>query len=569
MGRTIGIDLGTTYSCMSFVNNDKNGLVEVIKNKEGSNVTPSVVYFEGKDSVIAGEVAKNSMPMEPERCVERIKSKMGTDYRFYVDNEEYSPEFISACILKKLKSDAEAFFGEEVNDAVITVPAYFGFKEKTATENAGKIAGLNVLQVINEPTAAAVDYALSLSGVEDGKRTVLVYDLGGGTFDVTLMELQFEGGEVTSLHVLTSDGNHQLGGKNWDDKLLEFIVEKFCEQNPDVNADELQESEDMVSWVAGNVENIKRMLTDRDSYPVKMRIDGKKAQFDVTLEDFNRITEDLLSETIDLTNSVLARKNLSPSDIHEIILVGGSTMMRQVKEKLTNEYGIHLVQYNPNEAVARGAAYVAYSRVKLPNDEDVVKCGGCGYEGLWASYQTDENGNICCPQCGAVVKANPNEHTPHTPGDDIFIQGLPGGTIETVDVTNKTYGIVVVGDKIVNVLLKDTPLPAEKTGHFGTSCNHQKQLSIQVHETECYESVIENLADGNQIAEFMIDITEDLPKGSPVNVTFRLDKGGILRLLVENEATGKTYPFEIKVDGCISTEEIEELTDKLAAVEFN
>lgn len=278
MGRTIGIDLGTTYSCMAFVNNDKNGLVEVIKNKEGSNVTPSVVYFEGKDSVIAGEVAKNSMPMEPERCVERIKSKMGTDYRFYVDNEEYSPEFISACILKKLKSDAEAFFGEEVNDAVITVPAYFGFKEKTATENAGKIAGLNVLQVINEPTAAAVDYALSLSGVEDGKRTVLVYDLGGGTFDVTLMELQFEGGEVTSLHVLTSDGNHQLGGKNWDDKLLEFIVEKFCEQNPDVNADELQESEDMVSWVAGNVENIKRMLTDRDSYPVKMRIDGKKAQ---------------------------------------------------------------------------------------------------------------------------------------------------------------------------------------------------------------------------------------------------------------------------------------------------
>ena len=569
MGRTIGIDLGTTYSCMAFVNNDKNGLVEVIKNKEGSNVTPSVVYFEGPGSVIAGEVAKNSMPMEPERCVERIKSKMGTDYRFYVDNEEYSPEFISACILKKLKSDAEAFFGEEVNDAVITVPAYFGFKEKTATENAGKIAGLNVLQVINEPTAAAVDYALSLSGVEDGKRTVLVYDLGGGTFDVTLMELQFEGGEVTSLHVLTSDGNHQLGGKNWDDKLLEFIVEKFCEQNPDVNADELQESEDMVSWVAGNVENIKRMLTDRDSYPVKMRIDGKKAQFDVTLEDFNRITEDLLSETIDLTNSVMARKNLSPSDIHEIILVGGSTMMRQVREKLTNEYGIHLVQYNPNEAVARGAAYVAYSRVKLPNDEDVVKCGGCGYEGLWASYQTDKNGNICCPQCGAVVKANPNEHTPNTPVDDIIIQGLPGGTIETVDVTNKTYGIVVVGDKIVNVLLKDTPLPAEKTGHFGTSCNHQKQLSIQVHETECYESVIENLADGNQIAEFMIDITEDLPKGSPVNVTFRLDKGGILRLLVENEATGKTYPFEIKVDGCISTEEIEELTDKLAAVEFN
>lgn len=574
MGKTIGIDLGTTYSCMAFVNNDKDGLVEVIKNKEGMTTTPSVVYFGEDESIVAGAVAKSSIAMEPERCIERIKTKMGTDYRFFLDEKEHSPEFISACILKKMKADAEEFFGETVTDAVITVPAYFGFKEKTATETAGKIAGLNVLQVINEPTAAAVDYALSLNGVEDGKRTVLVYDLGGGTFDITLMELQFAGGEITSLQVLTSDGNHQLGGKNWDDKLAELCTERFCEQNPDLNADELAESEDMNEF-STKIEDIKKMLTDRDSYPVKMRIEGHKAQFDVTIEDFNRITEDLLGETIDLTNSVLQRKNLTPSDINEIILVGGSTRMRQVKERLTAEYNIPLVQYNPDEAVARGAAFVANSRVRIPEDEDLVKCNGCGYEGLWATYVTDEQGNICCPQCGGIVKKNPNAQASEDPAQNTDVQeeigfGIPGGTgsIDPIDVTNKTYGIEVVGDKISNVLIKDTPLPADITGKFSTACTNQKSLVISVHETECYDKVIDGVDNGNKIAEFVIDITDDLPKGAPINVTFKLDKGGILTLLVENVTTGQIYPFEIRIEGCVSKEEIEELTDKLAAVEF-
>lgn len=577
MGKTIGIDLGTTYSCMAFVNADKDGLVEVIKNKEGMTTTPSVVYFGEDGSIVAGAVAKSSIAMEPERCIERIKTKMGTDYRFFLDDKEHSPEFISACILKKMKADAEEFFGEEVTDAVITVPAYFGFKEKTATETAGKIAGLNVLQVINEPTAAAVDYALSLNGVEDGKRTVLVYDLGGGTFDITLMELQFVGGEVTSLQVLTSDGNHQLGGKNWDDKLAELCTERFCEQNPDLSADELVESEDMNEFNT-KIEDIKKMLSDRDSYPVKMHIEGQKARFDVTVDDFNQATEDLLGETIDLTNSVLQRKNLTPADINEIILVGGSTRMRQVKQRLTDEYNIHLVQYNPDEAVARGAAFVANSRVRIPDAEEMVKCNGCGYEGLWATYVTDAQGNICCPQCGGVVKKS---DTPQ-PDPDPTVQvpqpepvvigfGIPGGaggTIDPIDVTNKTYGIEVVGDKISNVLIKDTPLPADMTGNFSTSCTNQKSLVISVHETECYDKTIVGVDNGNKIAEFVVEITEDLPKGAPINVTFKLDNGGILTLLVENVTTGQIYPFEIRIEGCVSKEEIEELTDKLAAVEF-
>jgi len=320
------------------------------------------------------------------------------------------------------------------------------------------------------------------------------------------------------------------------------------------------------------------MLTDRDSYPVKMRIEGCKAQFEVTIEDFNRITEDLLTETIDLTNSVLQRKNLTPADISEIILVGGSTRMRQVRARLDAEYGIHLVQYNPDEAVARGAAFVANSKVRIPDDDETVKCGGCGYEGLWASYVTDENGNICCPQCGGVVKANPNaktdseatgEEAPIVEEIGFEIPGVGGtGDLKPIDVTNKTYGIEVVGDKIANVLIKDTPLPADKTGKFQTACTNQKNLAITVHETESYENTIPSLEDGNKIAEFVVDITEDLPKGSPINVTFKLDAGGILNLLVENVATGQVYPFEIKIEGCVTAEEVEEMTDKLSAVEF-
>ena len=320
MGKKVGIDLGTTYSCVAYLNED--GGLEVLKNAEDSNTTPSLVFFENESNVIVGAPARAGSIYNPENLIERVKSYMGDpNYTINKFGVDYSPSAISSLILRKLKKDAEAALGDTIDGAVITCPAYFGTEARAATKKAGEDAGLNVLQIINEPTAAAYAYAY-VKGTDINK-TVLVYDLGGGTFDVTLLKMDFAG-DKKDLTVLASNGDHTLGGKDWDARLTNLVINKFCDATG-VDPDEMREDTDMIGWFSENTENNKQKLSHLETVKFGINFNGTKNLVEVSRDEFEAETEDLLAKTIDLVNATLADKNMTIDQVDEIILVGGST----------------------------------------------------------------------------------------------------------------------------------------------------------------------------------------------------------------------------------------------------
>ena len=352
-----GIDLGTTYSCISYVD-EVSGEPVVVDSSEGSNVTPSIVCFEDEDTIVVGEVAKETAVVSPEATCEFVKRRMGVDTVAITYNEtDYSPEQISSLILKKLVLDAEAALDTEIKDVVITCPAYFGIAERTATENAGKMAGLNVLEIINEPTAAALCYG-SLRGEED--KTILVYDLGGGTFDVTIIRVTPE--EIVAI---ATEGDHQLGGKDWDTELMDYLEREFKDQKEFDEEFDLEAQQDLRL----RAERAKQQLTAKPKTKVMVQANGMKANLELTREKFEEITSSLLRKTIDLTNHALeAARKKGVTQIDEIILVGGSCKMPQVKAAVEEAYpNIPIKMFDPNEAVAKGAALHADSLLKGQN----------------------------------------------------------------------------------------------------------------------------------------------------------------------------------------------------------
>lgn len=366
MGKKVGIDLGTTYSCVAYLNED--GGLEVLKNAEDSNTTPSLVFFENESNVIVGAPARAGSIYNPENLIERVKSYMGDpNYTINKFGVDYSPSAISSLILRKLKKDAEAALGDTIDGAVITCPAYFGTEARAATKKAGEDAGLNVLQIINEPTAAAYAYAY-VKGTDINK-TVLVYDLGGGTFDVTLLKMDFAG-DKKDLTVLASNGDHTLGGKDWDARLTNLVINKFCDATG-VDPDEMREDTDMIGWFSENTENNKQKLSHLETVKFGINFNGTKNLVEVSRDEFEAETEDLLAKTIDLVNATLADKNMTIDQIDEIILVGGSTYMPQVSKRLEAEYGKPLVSFEPNEAVAKGAAIMAQVRAASEDTSEV------------------------------------------------------------------------------------------------------------------------------------------------------------------------------------------------------
>jgi len=350
MSKPIGIDLGTTYSAVAILQSD--GKPKILSNSEGSNITPSVVFFPETDSgdePLVGEMAKHSVQTAPLDVVQFVKRHIGKDtWRFESSNgDSYSAEEISAIILKRLKTDAELALGEPVTDAVITVPAYFDNTMRMATKQAGKIAGLNVLRVINEPTAAALSYGMDSAS----NGTVLVYDLGGGTFDVTVMEIK--DGEFD---VRATDGNRNLGGFDFDNRIAEYIFEHLKEQGlTDVTSNDF-----LVAEIREKSELAKRSLTTVAQTKIVITIEGKSFRIPLERKKFEEITVDLLRTTQELTEIVLEEANLSWSDIDHFLLVGGSTRMPMVREMMERISGKQASRnINPDEAVALGAAIQA------------------------------------------------------------------------------------------------------------------------------------------------------------------------------------------------------------------
>ena len=359
MGKVFGIDLGTTYSCIAYI--DDNGKPVVLKNAEGDLTTPSAVFFETQTDITVGSAAKESAKMYPEQVVTFIKRSIGQPgFSLNLNGIDMKPEEISSYILKKVVKDAEDSLrmedklddNEEIHDVVITCPAYFGVAERDATKAAGIIAGLNVMAIINEPTAAAITY-----GVTDDSqnKTVLVYDLGGGTFDITMINIK--PGEI---RVICTGGDHNLGGKDWDDRVLMYLAEQY--QSETGTPDSILEDAETLQELSLSAERAKKLLSAKEKAPVAVNYMGERVRVELTREKFDELTEDLLTRTIDLTREMFKeaeKKGFTQNDVTEILLVGGSSKMPQIMRRVKSEFGIETKMFDPDESVAKGAAIYA------------------------------------------------------------------------------------------------------------------------------------------------------------------------------------------------------------------
>lgn len=509
MGKKIGIDLGTTYSCMSYV--DDMGVTRIIDSSEGGQTTPSVVYFDPEtNEVVVGSTARSEGGMHPECIVERVKNYMGDPgYTLNINGQEYSPAAVSKLILQRLIKDAEIQLGEgEIEGAVITCPAYFGDAAREATKTAGENVvmsngqTLKVLQILDEPVAAAIRYADSLH--EDVQKNILVYDLGGGTFDVAVAKISFVG-EKKAVEILTTNGDHQLGGKDWDSALTDYVIYKFCEITG-ADADEMRNNLDQRQWFSENIEKTKITLTQKERKTLIPKFGGWQEKIEITREIFDAETEGLLNQTIQLLNDMMEKKGLTMSnDIDEILLVGGSTRMPQIERRLQKEYNKPIVFFEPDKAVAMGAALVA---------------SGLQVDSVDSSDQQD--GNVAkdfAPMDG-----------------DMVIRSADGSEIKVSMKCTKSYGIRAIENgefHIANIIMKDSEKPATKTRKdFATQVENQLALDIRVFENDSLEDTATVEESIEMYESSTVELASGLPAGAPIEVTFDLDKNGILIITV-------------------------------------
>ena len=509
MGKKIGIDLGTTYSCVAYLND--NGGLEVVKNQEGNNTTPSVVFFDPDgQTVVVGEQARPGAAFAPDNLVERIKSQMGSkDYTTNIMGTDYSPTAVSSIILKKLKEDAEAHLGDTIEGCVITCPAYFGTIAKSATLEAAKAADLNVYSIINEPTAAAFAYAYIKN--EDVNKTVLIYDLGGGTFDCTLLKMEFVGNQK-KLNVVASNGDPFLGGKDWDAALRDHVIEEFCRETGE-DEDSMKNDTECMVELSESVEKIKKQLTARETVKLPVNYNGNKQVIEITRDTFDSITESLLQKTISLVNAMLTKENLTPDAFDEIVLVGGSTYMPQVEACLAATYGKPMAKFEPNEAVAKGAALMAAFSYECDGTSDSSDQSNTSADGDASTGDTGATNQ------GFVVKTSDGN-----------------GTIVVGDIINKSYGIKIWDsgqnkNLILNVLLAGTEKPCK-----GSSADFMDLIvggatQITICETDEKDMTTE-YDESFDVYSGPLNVPAGLNPDTPVEVILDLNQSGILAIKV-------------------------------------
>lgn len=574
--KAFGIDLGTTYSCISYVD-DISGEPVVVDNQEGTSVTPSVVFFEDEASFTVGDVAKESAITSPENTCEFVKRKMGTkDVAITVGTMEYSAEQISALILKKLVHDAEIALDTEIKDVVITCPAYFGIAERTATENAGKMAGLNVLEIINEPTAAALCYG-SLRDVDD--KVILVYDLGGGTFDVTIIRVTQD-----EILAIATDGNHQLGGMNWDAALIEYLQDAFCEQKPDFDGDWDLEALQELQLKA---EKAKQQLTAKEKTKVIVSASGMKASIEVTRETFDDITSALLKCTIDKTNdAIAAAQEKGIKKIDEIILVGGSCKMPQVQDIVSSTYpDIPIKMFEPNTAVAKGAAIHA-NNLQQGNRElqkwlDILeKVNKDEQEKIEIN---DLNNESLDEDIKEKIKKVAEESGEDRDKIDMVLGGKLSETLRKdtpvlKNITSKSFGIEVlvtenIGDEvkrtpmISNLVTKQDPVPVTITKEFGTAYANMVNAELVIYETDVTEPCY--AIGGNEpLGTAVLELPPNLPEGSPIEITIELSTDGLLKLRGYEKTSHNECTATMQSDAILTVEEVEEQTAALSGLEL-